>query len=337
MKYIKWLLFILALNLFANVSIAKQAVKQGPAKVNTAQITLSNAHLVAVGAEGKIVYSANGGQTWQNTSVPAQFGLNGVGYGKRCLVTVGMTGKMFYSESDGQTWTAIAINSTPHLTSVAYHTNAAASRAAGGYFAVFGKVKSFFKSNNGRDWTLIETGPEYPTWDMAFGAGDVMITVGNGGLIYRSSDGGASWQKIFAATSSDLYHVVYDQVTKRFIAVGGGKISQSVMLISTDNGLNWNKTTGTGGYFSVAAGASGRIVIGMLSKIRYSTDNGLTWQDSHLSASCAGSAIRKIIYDRKRFFAVGDNGIFLYSTDEGATWTKIETGVTQDLYDIVYY
>lgn len=81
--------------------------------------------------------------------------------------------------------------------------------------------------------------------DVWFVDQQVGIAVGDGGLIWRSSDGGESWNPCQSPTSDDLSGVVF-QDKKNGWAVGGATlpihgVHRGVVLTTNDGGLSWKK------------------------------------------------------------------------------------------------
>lgn len=106
--------------------------------------------------------------------------------------------------------------------------------------------------------------------------------------------------------TTDLYGVDFTNITNGIIVGQGGTI-----LFTTNQGNNWTP--------GVVLDEKGAVVT--------------------VTADIYGVEFLEGTYDyfgRGYAWACGAGGLILYSTDGGATWTKQESGVTNDLYDIAF-
>lgn len=122
---------------------------------------------------------------------------------------------------------------------------------------------------------------------------------------YTSTNDGVSWTVRTYATVSGgiMFGLVYDASHDKLLTIGPN-ISGGDSLhaqISGDGGVNWTKT--------------------------YITDSGL-------ASNISWNAIQSD--DAGHWVACGSNGVLIYSTDFGATWTQAATGTFQVLYSLGY-
>jgi hypothetical protein len=149
----------------------------------------------------------------------------------------------------------------------------------------------------------------------------LFTTVGNGGVIFQSSDA-VSWTPVTSGVTTDLNAITYGG--GRFIVVGKG----GLVLSSTDNVTYTSNTSGTtNDLLSVGVGLNGLVAVGANGTIVHSTD-GSSWT---VVASGTTQTLYGVIYANTAWYAVGAGGTLLTSAD-GDIWTALTSGTTADLH-----
>jgi hypothetical protein len=149
----------------------------------------------------------------------------------------------------------------------------------------------------------------------------VFTAVGNGGVIFQSSDA-VSWTPVTSGVTTDLNAVTYGQ--GRFIVVGKG----GLVLSSTDNVTYTSGTSGTtNDLLSIGVGLNGIVAVGANGTIVHSTD-GSSWT---VAASGTTKTLYAVTYSNTAWYAVGAGGTLLTSPD-GDIWTALASGTTADLH-----
>ncbi len=161
----------------------------------------------------------------------------------------------------------------------------------------------------------------YPT-----GSGLTSITYGNGMFVATGDDGtiltsadGETWDIQNSGTSNYLDGVAW--LDGKFWCVGIG-----VMLNSTD-GINWSNPNTGSSFTGRNIGYNGsRYVIPSSSSVRYSDDDGATWNLINLGAIFGWSdpayrLMYDIVWDGSQFVVIGDYGTVVTSPD-GINWTE---------------
>lgn len=157
-------------------------------------------------------------------------------------------------------------------------------------------------------------------------------TVGAFGTVYRTSDGGKSWQPQVSHTTELLFDVDFIDPKTGWVVGRSGTI-----LHTTDGGETWVKqNAGTDkhlfavdfvdGQFGVAAGDWGVIVS--------TSDGGQTWNSHALENDVILNDVAMI--DRSRGFIVGEVGTVLKTEDGGATWQPLDSGVQKTLFGVSF-
>jgi photosystem II stability/assembly factor-like uncharacterized protein len=153
--------------------------------------------------------------------------------------------------------------------------------------------------------------------------------VGDGGVVLRSSDGGASWTRISAPTKATLRAVRFADDALHGIAVG------DVAIATSDGGASWTALTqppaalnglSISGPRAVAVGANGLIW--------RSADSGATWSQVSAPANATLNSIG-FASDALQFgWAVGNGGALLVTDDGGAHFRSVATGLTSDIESV---
>lgn len=153
----------------------------------------------------------------------------------------------------------------------------------------------------------------------------VFTTVGNGGVIFQSSDA-VSWTPVTSGVTTDLNAVTYG--VGRFIVVGKG----GFMLSSLDNVTYTAITSGTtNDLLSVGVGVNGLVAVGANGTIVHSTDGG-NWT---VVTSGTTQTLYAVTYSNAAWYAVGAGGTILKSSD-GDIWTAVTSGTTADLHGFAW-
>ena len=126
------------------------------------------------------------------------------------------------------------------------------------------------------------------------------LTVGLGGKILKTTNGGLLWNVVNSGTTQDLYSVNYSfsfQDSLTVFACG----ANGTILRSTDGGTSWNQVTS-----------------GTSSALR------------SISNIHTNFLLNPVI-------AVGDNGVILNSDDDGLSWSGDTSSTTRQLNSLIYF
>jgi photosystem II stability/assembly factor-like uncharacterized protein len=237
-------------------------------------------HLWSANSNSEVLYTTNGGKKWDRSIIQLQldcetcsntadiaFLNNDEGWAViNGLFTT--TSWVWHSLDGGKTWLSLFVTNTGALSGLAIVDSQT-------LVAVSGLSDLIFRSTNGGvTWASVP----HPTGGTWFGAVRFVPgtqtgwTVGEGGKILKSTDGGASWvRQRDASHDFNLIDVYFADVNNGW-TVGGEE------LHTTDGGANWVKqTTGISGSVSVYAVSPTTAWIGGLEEIGRTTDGGGTW------------------------------------------------------------
>lgn len=182
-------------------------------------------------------------------------------------------------------------------------------------------------SRQERDWRNINLGG-YSLYSITSDGNNTLLAVGNSGVIWRSADRGAHWNRLLVTgVNSNLYQVRY--INDDFYIAG----DYATLLKSSDHGLTWKKVNfdnpllATKHFKSITTIWDGKlekiILVGTGGLIISSANNGISWQvessgvaEHLLSVDCTEERTNATCY------ATGGNAI-LSSTDKGHTWSPM--------------
>lgn len=296
-----------------------------------------------------LLHTSNGGQTWTGTTMvdftPAPEGPGNVfgppnfgtffysGYPTQMLLrpsgvawAVSEGGRIYYSTDFGATF---AMRSKVLLVSRA----AAIGFPDAAHGWVASKDDALLKTSDGGDnWTRVEVpGPATPAKEIstaAFPDADTIFVATNqlNARIYRSTDGGLTWQTATTPIPSGSTNIVramqFDGTARRGLAVGAFG-----MVRTTDGGLTWQAVTAGGGpdLNGIAWADRQTAFVTGTGTIRQSTDGGLTWQPLTTFPRPIGTAevVRNISFVTPQLGFLTAADTLYRTTNGGQTWRKV--------------
>lgn len=194
----------------------------------------------------------------------------------------------------------------------------------GAYWQV-GDRGRIYVSTNRLTWTVVPSGTTRALRGIAF-FGEQVVICGEAGTLLRGTwTSGFQPARLDPSTTDWLEGVAASPDT--LVAVG----DNAAVYRSTDGGATWQRVTGLPfGHWlrSVSWGGSTFVAVGEGGLIATSPD-GLRWtrRDSGVS-----TALNRVVARAGVFYAVGDNGRFLWSLNQGANWARESLGITNHLY-----
>lgn len=214
--------------------------------------------------------------------------------------------------NDGVTWKP---SSAPYNTEYeeAYQFN---NMAYGNGVFVAVSQSGLGTSSDGLSWSMINELPSGMTGatHVCFGGGKFVTALSmNDGVNY--SVDGVNWEATTLPSSGKFWSG---------LTYGNGKfvlISQSAGIYATSpDGIHWTQHEGVLpelGWNRIVYG-NGKFIIFNDLHFAYSAD-GITWEESDISADLGITRVDSVIFGDGKFIAVGRGGVCLYSTD-GINW-----------------
>lgn len=304
----------------------------------------------AVGDEGCVWHTINGGQSWERQPTGTRASLRSVCFldpylgwavGREELPSGGSVGVVLFTRDGGVAWKRLLVNALPGLNQVRFINNKVGFLLADGADQF---PSGLFKTvDGGKTWDPVR-GPRTPGWLGAdFHDGDTGILVGpwkslmtlsrQTSEVLKTSDvlvpsfGRANLDEIGDLGARSLHAV--QMLPKRIVAVGDG----GLMLTSASGGAAWGfadlklpKDVAACLDFRAIYGVGKNAwVVGRPGTFVLATnDAGATWE---MRPTGHTTPLHGLFFlDEKRGWAVGDLGAILKTDDGGETWKTLRQG-----------
>jgi predicted CXXCH cytochrome family protein len=293
----------------------------------TAVSCLDANNAVAVGTDGQIRHTANGGTVWLNQS-QNNLGSNSLRDVKMVdannIKAVGDLGVVFYTRDSGNSWfTAMPGNNSTYLGS------------------------SFVDANHGwivgTNGTIMRTADAGQTWEtqasgvtswrgVSFSGLTSGWVVGDGGQIQRTVDG-VNWSPQVSGTTQQLNSVWFTSATTG-VAVG----ANGTILRTQNGGSSWSvRSSGTAQSLNSVwfANASRGWAVGAGGAILRTTNGGTSWSTQSSGSSQALLTVRGV--STNQVWAAGNNGTIVTTTNGGSSWSSLTSGAGANPIRTIYF
>lgn len=270
--------------------------------------------VVAVGQRGHIVYSDDAGLNWRQAKVPVSSDLVAVSFPTpEQGWAVGHDGVVLHSVDSGLTWTKQLDGRSAGQAMVDYYT-AQAEKGALGSAEEAAKLADEAKR-------IAAQGAENPFLDVWFADAQNGYVVGAFNLIFRTSDGGKTWEPWFHLTDNPnrLHLYAVRGIGGQLYAVGEQGL---VLKLDTASGrLSALETPYKGTYFGVTGSSDVVLIYGLRGHAFRSGDAGKTWTkiETGLQDGITGGASMD-----KRLVLVSQAGNLLVSNDAGQHFAPVK-------------
>ena len=334
-------------------------------------------HGWAVGEEGTVLATTDGGLRWTEQKSRVDFDLNAIHVGNKTTHAwiVGNEGVILRTVDGGATWTRQSSQVAAHLFAV--HANADGLRV----WAVGAEGTIVFSSNGGDDWTQQGGGVETAlvavraasdggsvraagrngvvvvfdkrtaTWEIQendtrhrlnsvhLSANGLRdLAVGRDGFVVSRSGGQTGWTKRSSGVYARLNAVRLSADGMSGWAVGRG----GVLLSSSDGGVSWTPQASGTDFSLRAIHFSGDGVLGWAAGeggvILATEDGGASWR---VGRGGLDGRLRfnavHLAADGRHGWVAGNDGLILASDDGGATWTPQYSGTCADFFGLYMF
>lgn len=271
--------------------------------------------LVAVGQRGHIVYSDDAGQHWRQAQVPVTSDLVAVSFpSPRRGWAVGHDGVVLHSADGGATWAKQLDGRSAGQLMLAYYQAQADKGLLGSADEAARLV--------GEASRIAGQGAENPFLDVWFADEDNGFVVGAFNLVFRTADGGKTWEPWFHRTANPNRLHLY---SVRGIGAAVYVTGEQGLVLKLDNASGRFHALATpyrGTYFGVLGNDDAVLVFGLRGNAFRSTDGGSNWQrvDTGVQEGLTAAAL---VGDGKQVL-VSQSGRVLVSTDGGARFTSLK-------------
>lgn len=253
------------------------------------------------------------GESWSqraNTIPQAQRGVATNAAGR--WTSVGDAGSAA-TTTDGVTWTPLILGTAKNMKAIT---------CDGAVWITVGDGGAIYRSTDGRNYTAI-TAPISTVNLRAIatdGSGSWLAVGANGaaGAIFRSTDGGLTWDNIVVASMLTNLSALY--ANNQWMV--GGNTGQ---LMTSPDMTTWTKRTfgATTSITGIAFGDNQYLAV-TANNVRRSLDNGVTWIVATATLIPSG-VLNAIAFADSRWIAVGDGGNMRMTDDDAVTWSTPST------------
>jgi photosystem II stability/assembly factor-like uncharacterized protein len=237
---------------------------------------------------------------WEVIPLPFKgHGLKSVTHSDNRLVAVGCGGEIL-SSSDGKTWTKINSETNTTIEFVTY---------VDGKFVAFCHNGTILTSPDGETWSKTISGTKRPIYSATYGNGK-FVAVGNYNTILTSPNG-TNWTVINPGIHLHRDNVDELRVEPKSVAFGNNQfvvVGESGLVMTSSDATNWT----------------------LINEWPGETNSG--WTSINKGS---GANLNSVIYCKRQFVGVGDNGAISISAD-GKKWGKINSDIGSDLFCVTY-
>ncbi len=323
--------------------------------------TVGDTDVWAAGAPGVVLHSDNGGAVWDAQDPQTLTTLRGLDFVNSNIGwVVGDSGVVRTTTDGGATWDTQTVDGNPSdLRAVSM-----ADSNRGWLCALDGTIRG--TTNGGAAWTtqadesvrfndiasvsttqacaVGETGAIWTTSDGAawsqqstqvsdelnavtFVTDLLGFSVGNGGTVLKTVDGGSNWTQIVSVpTSEDLMDVAFDSASDGW-AVG----ETGTVLVTSNGGTTWSSVADAAqALYGVAALDGGEtLAVGEDGQLLLSSGTGEPWMP--YGATGFANLYDAAFLNALEGCAVGDGGTLLHTDDGGVTWVPADSGTSEAL------
>ena len=157
-------------------------------------------------------------------------------------------------------------------------------------------------------------------------------TVGDNGIIHKTTNGGSNWTSLTSGVSNNLQSVVFTNATTGYI------VGENGMILKTINaGSSWTvQTSGTTStlYSLSFTDANTGIAVGTNGIILKTMNAGVSWSPR---ISNMATNLISVYFPSTSVGYASSEGKIIKTTDGGETWKTIQQGVSGDIYIKLFF
>ncbi len=264
----------------------------------------------AVGTDGFMVSTIDGGVSWRSHKAITNNRLNAVSFANSLLgLAVGENGTILYTGNGGLRWEIIPVDHPVDFYEICFVDD--------NIIYICGSGGTVLFSNNGMSWISCNIGNNMGVNDVYFKTKDTGWVCGTGSYIYRTTDGGNSWDKKYInSTGNFFYFIAFCNLENEFWMIG----RYVTIQYSQDWGESWFfMNPGPRSSFRSMSFVNENVgwVIENNQFLSKSTDGGKQWDIKYM----ATASLRDLFcLDENNFYACTRNTV-LISNDGGVNWT----------------
>lgn len=275
-------------------------------------VVQAGSRLVAAGLRGHIVYSDDNGTSWQQAAVPVSSDLTALWFSsERSGWAVGHDGVVLHTDDGGAHWQLQLDGHRVDALMKAYYEQLA---AAGDTLAqaLLPEIEQYFSA-----------GPDKPFLDVWFASDTDGFVVGAFNMIFRTTDGGHSWEPWFDRVENPRLLHLYAIRGKGDSVYIAGELGFVAVLNVGGQHFKALASPYAGSYFGVQPLDSGAIVFGMRGTAYRIEQDGAHW--TKLETGVAGGLTGSVRLDDNCLALVSNSGDLLVGSADNSHFERKHT------------
>jgi len=279
----------------------------------------------ATGHRGHILYSDDGGQSWQQAEVPVRSSILDIDFPTPELGwAVGHEGVILHSSDGGKTWVKQYDGLRYGKEGLAHYQALAAANPDNEKYPLLVEEMEFAVSQ-GADKPLFRVEFPTPTHGYALGAY---------GMILETEDSGEHWVPVLENIENEGFYHIFDfaplpEKGKYFVSGEAGLLLEGD--INKEIGRRVETVPWEGSFFTIIDAPDGSVVMGGLRGNMFrSEDIGATW--TTVKKPMTSAIVDSTRLADGRLVAVGIGGEVLVSKDNGASFAPVAVDTGGQLY-----
>jgi len=271
---------------------------------------------------GYIIKTSDGGETWDILYKSSEVLYNIFIVGEELIWVIGGEGTILHSKDCGDTWQNQECNTVGALQGIWFINDSC------GW--ITGSSRIYYTNNGGDNWQLIYSNNlVIYLSDICFLDENNGWTVGQGGRIMHTIDGGYTWDSQAFGNGSGLLGVIFTDLLNGW-AVG----YNNVIMHTVDGGNTWEVLSeGNSDYITNVWSTSNDNcwIVGKGGRILAWNGFSLNQQQVYVTKK----SIKGVdFYDSENGWIVGDSGTIFYTYDKGQNWVLQNSYTANNLNNI---
>lgn len=287
-------------------------------------VAVAGKRLICVGQRGHILYSDDQGKKWTQARVPVSSDLVAVSFpSTQKGWAVGHDGVVLHSSDSGASWVKQFDGRAAAQVMASYH------KGWKNCSSCHDKIATPKGTPQGTEAGLMadlksftEQGPDKPFLDVWFENETTGFIVGAFNLIFRTVDGGKSWEPWFDRTeNSKRYHLYAIRPVGQELFISGEQ--GLVLKLDRKTGrFAARKTPYNGTFFGITGKSGSVLAFGLRGNMFRSSDGGSSWQkvETGVQTGLSGAATT----EDGKIVLVSQGGDLLVSSDDGSSFKPVK-------------
>lgn len=269
---------------------------------------------------------------WQETNYSASMSIEDISFVNEDVGYVVGYHEVYKTVNGGDSWILSVANIFPNGPRLVHFINQNVGFIAGSSGSLLTPIHVAKTINGGFSWNVTELEGNDQTFsygrDLFFIDANIGFLVCNGGSVYRTTDQGSNWDRVYNEPGNDFSAIHFPTAAIGYmVPVYGNEIYRTI-----NGGNTWSTLPLPSNYSMTDVffhDSQTGFITCTYSKILKTTDGGLTWTETDFGTQDEFNAIAFTNYNTG--YAVGANGTLVTTSNGGASWTPQASGVGHHL------